>query len=64
MTKTIYELINTIKREIPYIGIKPYSDTIIGLCLRLLNEEHNLNNEQMNQIIIKLNLNKLGWDLV
>ena len=55
----INELYDKIKKEIPYIGIKSYSQNIISLTLNIMSEE--FGQEKANEAIVKLGLDKLGW---
>jgi len=51
--------LDIIKREIPYVDIKPYSHNIISLRLRLIGEQ--FGDEYANKIITDYELDKLGW---
>ena len=57
MTKE--EIINTIKKEIPFIDVKPYSHNIINLNLMILEKKYG--QEEVNKLIKKTKLKDLGW---
>jgi len=51
--------INTIKAEIPYVDIKPYSHNIINLTLASVAEQ--FGDEQAKKIIASTELKYMGW---
>lgn len=53
--------IKRIEEEIPWVDIKPYSDNLISLNLRIIEEEVGL--EEVNKVIIKYGLDRLGWEI-
>ena len=53
------EIIATIKKEIPFVDVKPYSHNIINLKLRLLSEKYGI--EEANKLIENTELKNLGW---
>lgn len=59
MTKTKEEIIATIKKEIPFVDIKPFSHNIISLELRLLEEV--AGEEVVVDLINSTKLKDLGW---
>tara|TARA_R110001632_G_scaffold22729_1_gene65014 strand:+ start:1442 stop:1639 length:198 start_codon:yes stop_codon:yes gene_type:complete len=59
MTKTKEEIIATIKKEIPFVDIKPYSHNIISLELRLLKEV--AGEEVVVELVKSTKLKDLGW---
>ena len=59
MSKTLQEWKGSIRKEIRYVGVKPYSHNIISICLNAIAKE--FGNEEANDTIDKLNLGKLGW---
>ena len=56
------EIIKTIKEEIPYIYIKPYSHNIIMFGLQTLCE--NYGKEEVISLIKSTRLKDLGWGYV
>ena len=59
MTKTKEEIIATIKKEIPFVDIKPFSHNIISLELRLLKEV--AGEEVVVELVKSTKLKDLGW---
>ena len=59
MTKTKKEIIATIKKEIPFVDIKPYSHNIISLQLTMLEEV--AGEEAVVELIKSTKLKDLGW---
>ena len=59
MTKTKEEIIATIKKEIPFVDIKPYSHNIINLELNILEEV--AGEEAVLELIKTTELKNLGW---
>tara|TARA_R110000822_G_scaffold251620_1_gene378415 strand:+ start:1546 stop:1743 length:198 start_codon:yes stop_codon:yes gene_type:complete len=51
---------NTIKKEIPYVDVKPYSTNIICLTLQMI-DNLKIENITAKNIITKYKLNKLGF---
>ena len=58
--KTKEEIIATIKKEIPFVDVKPFSHNIINLELRLLSEKYGI--EEANKLIENTKLKYLGWE--
>jgi len=54
--------LNTIKREIPFVDLKPYSHNIIGIQLNIVSDK--FGQEYANKIIIDYKLDKLGWSVI
>ena len=59
MAKTLKELRAQIKKEVPYVDIKPYSHNIIGLVLMQIAKEFGKGED--NKAIDDFGLVKLGW---
>jgi len=57
--KTLNEWEESIKKEVPFVDIKPFSHNIISLALSAIAKEHG--NEAANKTIRKLKLRRLGW---
>ena len=53
------DIINTIKKEIPFVNVKPYSHNIISINLFILEKEYG--QEEVNKLIEKTKLKDLGW---
>jgi len=63
MTKrTKEEIIKNIKKEIPYVDIKPYSHNIIGLELEILARDYG--EEEVHNIVKNTKLKDLGWGYI
>jgi hypothetical protein len=58
-TKKLKIYINTIKKNIPYVDIKPYSHNIINLTLTSIGEQ--FGNNVANKIIADTELKNMGW---
>jgi len=56
------KLEKSIREEVPYIDIKPYSHNIIGMKLEQIGNEFGL--EAVKEIIIKYHLEDKGWGYV
>ena len=56
------EIINKIKKEIPYVDIKPYSHNIIGLELNVLADKYG--QEEVEKIVRETNLKNIGWGYI
>jgi hypothetical protein len=56
------DIINTIKKEIPYVDIKPYSHNIICLELNVLAEK--FGQEEVEKIVRETNLKNIGWGYI
>tara|TARA_R100000426_G_scaffold86684_1_gene68776 strand:- start:1120 stop:1317 length:198 start_codon:yes stop_codon:yes gene_type:complete len=56
------EIINKIKKEIPYVDVKPYSHNIIGLQLNVLAEKYG--QEEVEKIVRETNLKNIGWGYI
>jgi hypothetical protein len=59
MKKSLKELRNDIKKEVPFVDIKPYSHNIISICLQILSEDYG--KDEANRAIRDFDLDKLGW---
>tara|TARA_B110000285_G_scaffold219304_1_gene269746 strand:- start:605 stop:805 length:201 start_codon:yes stop_codon:yes gene_type:complete len=59
MTKTKQQIIDTIKKHLELIDIKPYSHNIIGLQLNLL--ERVASQEAVIELVRTTELQNLGW---
>ena len=53
------EIIDKIKKEIPFIDVKPYSHNIINLLLSKLAEEYG--EEEADKLIKSTKLKDMGW---
>lgn len=62
MTKTKEEIIATIKKEIPFVDIKPYSHNIISMNLGYLEEV--AGREAVVEIVKSTELKNLGWGFI
>ena len=58
-TKTLQEWRQEIKREVPFVGVKPYSHNIINISLQAIAER--FGREEANKAIRDFHLEKLGW---
>ena len=58
-TKTTSELKKEIKKEIPFVDIKPFSHNIIGMCLSAIAKLDG--DREAKKTITELGLDKLGW---
>ena len=56
------KLEKSIRAEVPYIGIKPYSHNIIGLILSQIDKEFGF--EKVKEIVIKYHLADKGWGYI
>ena len=56
---TLDEMKQTIKNEIPYVDVKPFSHNIISLELRMISEK--FGQDVANQTIKDLKLDTLAW---
>jgi len=56
------EIINKIKKEIPYVDVKPYSHNIIGLQLNVLADKYG--QEEVEKIVRETNLKNIGWGYI
>lgn len=54
--------VERIKKEIPFVDIKPYSHNIITLVLESISQK--FGDAKVNQVIKDLNLQRLGWRLI
>ena len=59
MKKTLKELRAGIKKEIPYVDLKPFSHNIISIGLMIIAKEYG--KEEANKTIRDFNLKELGW---
>ena len=57
--KTVKEWRADIKKEVPYINIKPFSHNIVGICLGAIAKEYG--KEQADKAIDDFQLEQLGW---
>jgi hypothetical protein len=57
--KTKQDIINIIKREIPFVGKRPYSHNIINLELNILDERYG--EKEVVELIKNTDLKILGW---
>ena len=53
------KIIKTIKKEIPFVDIKPFSHNIINLELQILSEK--FGEDKVKQVISETKLKHLGW---
>jgi hypothetical protein len=60
--KTQNEIENTIKNEIPFVDVKPFSHNIINLELRLLGEV--AGEAAVKKIIRETKLKHIGWGYI
>lgn len=58
-TKKLNIYINTIKKNIPYVDIKPYSHNIINLTLASIGEQYG--DKTAKKIIADTELKNMGW---
>lgn len=56
------KIIEKILEEIPFVNIKPYSHNIIGLELRIL--EENYGKEEVIKLVENTQLKNLGWGYI
>mgnify|MGYP001116751977 CR=1 FL=1 len=57
--KSLSEWRAIIRREAPYVDLKPYSHNIISIALQAIAKDHG--NEEANKTIDDFNLERLGW---
>ncbi len=62
MAKSLDELREQIERQVPNVGLKPYSNDIIALALGLI--ERDYGHEEANTAIEDFGLEELGWSKV
>lgn len=62
MAKSLDELREQIERQVPNVGLKPYSNDIIALALGLI--ERDYGHEEANRAIEDFGLEDLGWSKV
>jgi hypothetical protein len=60
--KTLEQWKKAIAKEVPFVGLKPFSHNIISLGLTAVAEKYG--NGSANQIIEELGLGSLGWKKV
>jgi len=58
-TKTLQEWRQEIKREVRFVGIKPYSHNIINISLEAIASK--FGRDEANKAIQDFGLEKLGW---
>ena len=56
------DLKKNIKKEIPFVDVKPFSHNIISMTLSMI--EENYGEAAAVQTMSELRLDKLGWDIV
>jgi len=59
MKKTLKELRAGIKKEVPYVDLKPFSHNIISIGLMIIAKEYG--KEEANKAIRDFGLDELGW---
>lgn len=59
MKKTLKEYRAGIKKEIPYVDLKPFSHNIISISLSIIAKEYG--KEEANKTIRDFKLDELGW---
>ena len=59
MPKTLAQLRQMIKKEVPFVDVKPYSHNIIGVVLMQINNEYG--KDEANKAIDDFDLQSLGW---
>jgi hypothetical protein len=57
--KTLKELRAGIKKEVPYVDLKPFSHNIISISLMIIAKEYG--KEEANKAIRDFDLTELGW---
>lgn len=62
MDKTLKDIRDKIKKEVPYVDMKPYSHNLISLYLMQINKE--FGKEEANKVIDDFDLELLGWHKV
>ena len=62
MADSLDELREQIERQVPNVGLKPYSNDIIALALSLI--ERDYGHEEANRAIEDFGLEELGWSKV
>ena len=58
--KTLSQLKKEIKKEIPFVNIKPFSHNIISMGLRIVADEYG--KEEANKIVRDFNLSRIGYE--
>lgn len=61
-TKTLKELRDQIREEVPYVDVKPYSHNIVGILLWEISAQYG--DGYANKAIRDFGLEKLGWNQV
>ncbi len=56
---TLQEWRNSIKKEVPFIDIKPFSHNIISIALGGIHES--FGKEELNKAIVDFKLESFGW---
>ena len=62
MPETLEELRDKIKYESDFVGVKPFSHNLIGICLSRIAKE--FGQEEANKAIRDFGLDNLGWNVV
>jgi len=60
--QTKEKIIEIIKKEIPWVDIKPFSDNIINIELRILAENYGQN--EVIELVKNTKLKELGWGYI
>lgn len=59
MKRTLKQLRAEIKREVPYVDLKPFSHNIISIGLMIIAKEYG--KSEANKAIRDFDLGELGW---
>ena len=59
MKETLKELRAEIKKEVPYVDLKPFSHNIISIGLMIITKDYG--KEEANKAIRDFELEELGW---
>lgn len=59
--KTLKELRTEIGEEVGFVGLKPFSHNIIGMCLREIHKRFGM--ASANKAIKDFDLDSMGWEL-
>lgn len=57
--KTLQDWRDAIRKEVRFVGRKPYSHNIISICLSAIDKDHGT--KEANRAIVDFKLEKLGW---
>jgi hypothetical protein len=55
-------IVAVIHEEAQYVGIKPFSHNLIGLCLAELEKRHNFTKDQISALVVQCGLDSKGWE--